>query len=79
MLWKVVEAIIDTRLLASIQFHDVFHGFRAGRGMGTANMDIKLYQELDSVNQDSLFPVFLDLRKVYDMVDRGRLIRTLER
>ena len=27
-LWKVIEALIDTRLRASLQFHDVIYGFR---------------------------------------------------
>ena len=27
-LWKVVVALIDTRLRSSLQFHDVFHGLR---------------------------------------------------
>ena len=77
-LWKAVEAIIDTCLWASIQFHDVLCEFRAGRNTETVTMEIKLYQELASVNQDPLFLVFLDPRKAYDTVDRGRLIRTLE-
>ena len=37
-LWKVVEALIDTRLHASLQLHDALHGFRDGRGTGTAIM-----------------------------------------
>ena len=45
-LWKVVEALIDTRIRASLQMHDVLHGFRSGRGTGTTIMGIKLSQEL---------------------------------
>ena len=45
-LWKVVEALIYTRLIASIQFHDVLHGFRSGRGTGMDIMELKLAQEL---------------------------------
>ena len=33
-LWKVVEALINTRPRASLQIHDVLHGFRYGRGTG---------------------------------------------
>ena len=43
-LWKVVEALIDTRLLAILQMHNVLHGFRSGRGMGKAIMELKLAQ-----------------------------------
>ena len=34
-LWKVVEAIIDTRLRVSISFHDVLRSLCAGREIGT--------------------------------------------
>ena len=30
-LWKVVEAIIDTRLRSSVHLHNVPHGFHTGR------------------------------------------------
>ena len=40
-LWKVVEAIIDTRLHASLQFHEILHGFRARRGTRTYIMEMK--------------------------------------
>ena len=30
ILWKVLEVLIDTCLHASLQLHDVLHGFRAG-------------------------------------------------
>ena len=36
VMWKVVAVILNRRLTSSIAFHDVLHGFRAGRGTGTA-------------------------------------------
>ena len=45
--------------------------------MGTAIMELKLVQELASVNHDPIFLVFLDLQKAYDNLNRGRLIQTL--
>ena len=42
--WKVVEALIETHLNASLQFHNVLNRFRAGRGTGTAIMELKLTQ-----------------------------------
>ena len=62
-LWKVVDVIIDTHLMASVCIHDVLHGFRAGRGKKRAYLELKLAQELASVDQDPLFLVFLDLKK----------------
>ena len=46
--------------------------------MGTEAIELKISQELSSVNQEPLFLVFLNLKKAYDTVDHGRLIRTLE-
>ena len=43
--------------------NDVLHGFRSRRGTGTAIMELKLYQELASIDQDPIFLIFLDLRK----------------
>ena len=73
-----MEDIIDTRLRAIIQFHDVLHRFRAGRGTETETMEIKLAKELAIVDQDPLFLDLLSLRKAYDTVYRVHLIRTLE-
>ena len=70
--------ITNTRLRASVRLHEVLHGFHAGRWMGTAILELKLAQELASVDQDPLFLVFLDLKRSYDTVDCGRLLTTLE-
>ena len=51
-LWKMVKVTIHSRLCASTHFHDVFHGFRSGRGMETAIMDLKFAQELNSVDHN---------------------------
>ena len=64
-LWKVVDVLIDTCLHASIQFHDVLHGFWVGIGMETTIMDLKLSQELVRVDHNHLFLVLLYLRKAY--------------
>ena len=65
----MVEALIDTHLCASPKLHNVLHRFRAGRGTGTAIMELKLAQELSGIDQDPLFLVFQDLRKAYDTMD----------
>ena len=77
-LWRVMEAIIDTRLRSSIQFENVLHVLHSGRGRGIATMEINLSQEVASVDQGPLFLVLLDPRKAYNTVDRFHLIRTLE-
>ena len=77
-LWKVVEAIIDTHLRASVRLHDILHGFRIGKGTGKVILDLKLAQKLANVDHDPLFLVFLYLHKAYDTVYCGRLLMTLE-
>ena len=77
-LWKVMEALIDTRLYASLQTHDFLHGFRAGRGMGTAIMEVNLVQELSRIDQYPLLLILLDLNKAYNTMDWDHLISTLD-
>ena len=72
--WKVVEALIENRLCAYLQFHDVLHRFRAIRSTGTAITELKLSQELARVEHNPLLMVFLDLRKAYGTVDKEHLI-----
>ena len=44
VMWKVVEAILNCRLTASITFHDFIHRFCAGCGTGTSTLEDKLLQ-----------------------------------
>ena len=39
VMWKVVAAILNRRFTYSITYHDALHGFRAGRGTGTATLE----------------------------------------
>ena len=41
---KVVGAMINTRIKTVVQFHNVLHGFCAGRAAGIAIMELKLAQ-----------------------------------
>ena len=34
VVWKVVEAVIDTQIRTVVQFHNVLHGFCKGIGTG---------------------------------------------
>ena len=78
ILWKVVEALIYTRIIASLNMQDVSHRFRDGRGTRAAIMELKLAQELAIIDQSPLFLVFLDLRKAYDTVEQEQINITLE-
>ena len=41
VIWKLLSLILHRRL-AAIQLHEVLHGFREGRGTGTATLEAKL-------------------------------------
>ena len=75
---QVVEAVIDIWIKSLSKLHDVLHRFCAGRGTGTAIIELKLSYELSSVDQDSLFLLLLYLRKSYDNLDRGVLLQIIE-
>ena len=76
--WKVCEAIIDTRVKKVIRFHDILHGFCQTRGTSTAIMEVKLQQEVAAMLRTILFQVYLDLTKAYDTLDRDRTLKTMK-
>ena len=78
VLWKVVKDIIYTHTKTVVTFHDILNGLHASRGTGIAIMELNMAQEIASINQYPLFLVFLDLWKVYNTLDRGKLLHTLE-
>ena len=39
-----VTSLLNRRLTEAIKYHDVLHGFWAGRGTGTAALEAKLLQ-----------------------------------
>ena len=58
--WKIVEGVMERRL-QKLECHESLHGGLKGKGMGTAIMDMKMAQELVSVDQDPLLLVFIYL------------------
>ena len=70
--------IINRRFNAAITYHDLLHGFRAGRGMGTATPEVKLLQPVAELREAVLHEIFLDLHKAYDALDRFRCLGILE-
>ena len=60
-----------------ITYHDLLHGFRVGRGTGTATLKAKLLQQLAAMREEVLYVIFLDLHKAYDALDRSRCLEIL--
>ena len=75
--WKVIEILMDARLQV-VEIHDCLHGFCAGRGTGTATLEVKLTQQLAHLEQAPLYGIFIDLRKAYDAMDRDECEKILE-
>ena len=63
--------------MAKIEWHDSIHGFRTGRGTGTAILETKLHMQLAQRGNKPLYQIFLDLSKAYDALDRGRTLEIL--
>ena len=70
-IWKVCTSILNIRLQSSIVLHDVLHGFGQGRGTVTAIIEAKLEQELAGIVHETVFQVFIDVRKAFNSLDRG--------
>ena len=54
VMWKVVAAILNCRITASITYHDFLHGFRADRGTGTATLEAKLLHQHAALREEVL-------------------------
>ena len=78
VMWKVVAVILNRRFTSSITFHDVLHGFQAGRSTGTATLEAKLLQQLAAMREEVLYVIFLELTKAYDALDRSRCLDILD-
>ena len=63
MIWKAVAVILNCRFTAATNHHDFLHGFRAGRGMGNATLELKLIQQVSALREEALHAIFLDLHK----------------
>ena len=77
-MWKVVAAILNIWITASITYHDFLRGFRIGRGTGTATLEAKLLQKLVALRGEVLHVIFLDLHMAYGAFDRSRCLKILE-
>ena len=73
VVWKVCAMVVSCRLNRSGTLHDALHRFRAG----TTTLESRLEQQLAGIAHKPLFQVFLDVRKAYDSLDRGKRVEIL--
>ena len=78
VVWKVVAMINNLQLTAPITFHDILHGFQAGIGTGTSNLEGIIFYPFAAIREEFLYVIFLDLKKAYDVLDRYRCLEILE-
>ena len=78
VMWKVMAAILNCQLTASITFHDLLHRFLGGCGTGTTTLEAKLLQKLADSRKEVLYVIFMDLHKAYDALNRSRFLEILE-
>ena len=77
VIWKVFTSIVNSRLRSTIILQDALHGFRQGRGTGTAIMEAKIEHKLAGISHEPLFQVFIDVRKAYGSLCKGRCMKIL--
>ncbi len=77
LLWKMVERIMDQHLNA-LPLHEALHGCWNRHGTGMAILEAKLAQQLAHLEQEPVYGVFLDLKKVFNAMDRERCLQILE-
>ena len=68
---------MNNRLRSAITLQDALHGFRQGKGAGTATMEAKLAQQLAVLVNEPLLQVFLYVQKAYNSLNRGRYMDVL--
>ena len=61
--WKLCAAVVNCWLKRGAFLCGALHGFRCGLGTGTAKLEANLSQQLAGLTHESLFQVFLGIRK----------------
>ena len=70
--------ILNRHFTSTITYHNSLHGFRAGRGKGTATLEVNLFQQVATLREVVLHAILLYLHKSYDALDRFRCLDILE-
>ena len=76
---KLISQIINIRMGNTIKFCEEVHGFRRRRGCFTAIGETKLKMQISACQSDTIYQIYLDLRKAYDFIARNRVMKLLEK
>ena len=76
-MWKIIKGVMERRL-QKLDLHESLHGGLKSKGTGTAIMEMKLAQGLAQLDQMPMWATFIDLRKVFNAIDRERLLEILK-
>ena len=76
---KLISQIINLRMSGVIQFCAEVHGFRKKRGTYTAIGETKILMQMATCRNETTYQIYLDLRKTYDSIDRGRILKLMEK
>ena len=63
----------------AVKFCEEVHGFRRKRGTYTAIGKTKILMQMAICGSETVYQVYLDLRKAYDSIDRTRVINLLKK
>ena len=72
VIWNMITTIINNRLGMDIYIHDALYRFIQGRGKVTDTLGAKLAQQLAGIFHEPLFHIFLELREIYDSLEKTR-------
>ena len=78
VIWKLVAVILNRRFTTSITYHNFLHGILAGRGTGTATLELKILHQVAALRELVLHAIFMDLHKAYGAFCRSRCLGILE-
>ena len=68
---KLFTLVMNLWMKKGVDHRDSLNGFREGSGMGMATLEANLDHQLAGIFHETLFQVFIDVQKAYDLLDRG--------
>ena len=77
ILWKMVTVLLNQSLTKYIGFRDNLHGFRVGRGTGTASLKANMLQYMTAISEAVLHEILLDIQKACNSLDRDQCLEIL--